>query len=73
MGADNLVTYTHLAEHGTSLRASGWVEGGETDGGEHDRPSRQRALAIDPLPKRRWWAPWSARVNGRRPNEPRSP
>lgn len=62
MGADNLVTYTHLDEHGVSLKAAGWIEGGETDGGEWDRPSRQRPLAIDPLPKRRWWAPWSARA-----------
>jgi len=61
-GADNLVTYTHATEHGSSLRAAGWVHGGMTRGGEHSRESRPRALAIDPLPKNRWWAPWSARV-----------
>lgn len=63
MGADNLVTYTHADEHGASLKASGWIEGGLTDGGEWGRDARQRPLAIDPLPKRRWWAPWSARVS----------
>lgn len=65
MGADNLVTYTHLDEYGASLKASNWIEGGETDGGEWIRPNqpqRQNSLAIDPLPKRRWWAPWSKRV-----------
>lgn len=62
MGADNLVTYTHLDEHGGSLKAAGWVQGGLTDGGEWDRDSRQRSLAVDPLPKRRWWAPWSERA-----------
>jgi hypothetical protein len=62
MGAPNLVTYTHGDEHGSSLKASGWVDGGLTDGGEWNSPSRQRALAIDPLPKRRWWAPWSERA-----------
>lgn len=63
MGAENLVTYTHLDEHGTSLRAAGWIEDGETDGGEWIRESGpQRSLAIDPLPKRRWFAPWSLRV-----------
>lgn len=61
MGATGLVTYTHLDEHGASLRASGWIHGGLTTGGEHGRDGRQRALAIDPLPKNRWWAPWSAR------------
>lgn len=63
MGADNLVTYTHLDEHGTSLKAAGWIEDGETRGGEWIRESGpQRNLAIDPLPKRRWWAPWSKRI-----------
>ena len=62
MGADNLVTYTHADEHGASLRASGWVYGGTTAGGEHDRPNRPRLPAIDPFPKNRWWAPWSLRA-----------
>lgn len=62
MGAENLVTYTHLDEHGASLKASGWVEVGLTEGGQWDRDERQRELAIDANPKRRWFAPWSARA-----------
>jgi hypothetical protein len=58
MGAADLVTYTHLDELGTSLRASGWIDAGLTSGGEHDRPSRRRLPAIDALPKRRWVVPW---------------
>jgi hypothetical protein len=59
MGAEDLVTYTHLDEPGPSLRAAGWIDGGLTGGGEHSRPSRRRAPAVDANPKRRWWAPWS--------------
>ena len=62
MGAEDLVTYLHLDEHGASLKASNWVYGGNTDGGEWGRPSRPRGLAIDPLPKKRWWAPWGVRA-----------
>jgi hypothetical protein len=62
MGADGMVTYTHGDEHGASLKAAGWIDGGLTDGGEHSRPSRPRGPAVDPLPKRRWWAPWSERA-----------
>lgn len=62
MGADDLVTYTHLDEQGASLKAAGWIEGGETDGGEWSRDSRQRELAIDSDPKRRWFAPWGKRA-----------
>jgi hypothetical protein len=62
MGAEDLVTYTHSDELGTSLKASGWVDGGLTDGGEHSRPSRRRGPAVDPNPKRRWFAPWSRRA-----------
>lgn len=58
MGATDLVTYTHADEPGTSLRASGWIDGGMTSGGEHSRPSRPRRPAICADPKRRWWAPW---------------
>ena len=61
-GADNLVTYTLPDEPGTSLRASGWVLGGMTAGGDHGRPSRPREPAVDSRPKHRWWAPWSRRV-----------
>ncbi len=60
MGARGLVTYTHQDEPGTSLRASGWLYGGLTDGGEHSRPSRFRQPALFPEPKHRWWAPWTA-------------
>lgn len=60
MGATGLVTYTHGDEPGTSLKAAGWIDGGLTDGGEWDRPSRQRDFVVDPEPKRRWFAPWSA-------------
>jgi hypothetical protein len=62
MGCDNLVTYTHQDEPGTSLRASGWVYGGLTTGGDHSRPSRPRKPALFPEPKHRWWAPWSKRA-----------
>jgi hypothetical protein len=61
MGAENMVTYTHGDEHGTSLKAAGWIDGGLTDGGEWDRPGRPRQLVLDPEQKRRWWAPWSQR------------
>ena len=47
-------TYTLPEEPGTSLRAAGFVDQGLTAGGEHDRPSRRRAPAIRPEPKRRW-------------------
>ena len=53
-------THTHLDEPGTSLRAAGWVFAGLTHGGEHSRPSRPRAKAVDSLPKKRWFAPGSA-------------
>lgn len=48
-------TYTLSEEHGTSLRASGFEQAGETGGGEHDRPSRPRAPAINADPKGRWF------------------
>lgn len=62
MGAENLVTYTHEDESGVSLRASGWVRDGMTDGGEYTRPSRHRPAVVDARPKHRWWAPWSKRA-----------
>lgn len=62
MGSDSMVTFTHLEEPGTSLRAAGWIEDGQTDGGEWSRPSRKRGKAIDARPKRRWWAPGSKRA-----------
>lgn len=62
MGADNLVTYTHEDEHGSSLLAANWIPKGKTRGGEYHRPSRPRKKAIDANPKNRWFAPWSKRV-----------
>ncbi len=47
-------TYTLPDEPGTSLRAAGFIDMGLTDGGEWDRPSRSRAPAAHPDPKRRW-------------------
>lgn len=67
MGADNMVTYTHLDESGVSLKAAGWIDGGLTDGGEWNRPSRPRLPGVDAEPKRRWWAPWSARAPKEKP------
>ncbi len=62
MGLDGMLTYIHDDETGVSLRAAGWVEDGSTDGGEWARPSRQRKLALDHKPKKRWWAAWSKAV-----------
>jgi hypothetical protein len=61
MGAASLVTYTHQDEPGTSLRAAGWLYGGQTDGGEWVREGRTSQQALFPDPKHRWWAPWSMR------------
>lgn len=47
-------TYTLPHESGQSLRAAGFIDMGLTDGGEHDRPSRARAPAVNAEPKRRW-------------------
>lgn len=47
-------TYTLPNEPGTSLLAAGFEDKGLTTGGEHDRPSRRRAPAVRPEPKRRW-------------------
>ena len=68
MGVESMDTFTHLDEPGTSLRAAGWIEDGLTDGGEHARKSRPRAPAIDPRPKRRWWAPGSKKAPARSAN-----
>ena len=62
MGVTSMDTHTHLDEHATSLKASGWIDGGLTAGGEHSRVNRPRKAAIDPLPKRRWWAPGSVKA-----------
>jgi hypothetical protein len=62
MGADNLVTYTHGDENGASLKAANWIDDGMTGGGQWGSASRPRKPAVDELPKRRWWAPWSLRA-----------
>jgi hypothetical protein len=54
LGYREVWTYTLPHELGTSLRASGFEDQGLTRGGEHDRPSRSRAPAEQPGPKRRW-------------------
>jgi hypothetical protein len=56
MGFEQIITYTLTTEPGTSLRAAGWVEVGETDGGSWDRPSRERTDKAPIIPKRRWEA-----------------
>lgn len=55
LGYVGVWTYTLQDEPGESLRGAGFVEKGMTDGGEHDRPSRKRAPAVRPEPKRRWY------------------
>lgn len=65
MGCLRMDTHTHLDEPGTSLVAAGWVEDGLTAGGEHGREKRPRKAAVDPRPKRRWWAPGSVLRDGR--------
>lgn len=54
LGYTEAWTWTLPEEPGASLRASGFTDMGQTDGGEHDRPSRRRAPAVRPEPKRRW-------------------
>lgn len=65
MGCERMDTHTHSDEPGTSLIAAGWVAGGWTRGGEWDTPKRRRRPAVDPTPKRRWWAPGSRLADGR--------
>lgn len=60
MGAVDLWTFIHEDEPGTSLKAAGWVSTGLTKGGEWAREARKSRKAIDPAPKEKWWAPWSA-------------
>lgn len=62
MGCEDMWTYIHDDEPGTSLRAAGWIEDTEHEskGGSYDRPSRRRAAPVEGGRKVRWWAPWSA-------------
>lgn len=59
MGALDIFSYIHLDESGHSVKAAGWVEVAETDGGEWDRDGRQRMLAVDPNPKKKFAPPWT--------------
>ena len=61
MGVTSMDTHTHEDEAGVSLKAAGWVYGGMTAGGEHDRKGRPRKAAVESRPKHRWWAPGSLR------------
>lgn len=54
LGYSEAWTYTLPEEPGTSLKAAGFEDMGMSAGGEHSRPSRQRAAAVRPDPKRRW-------------------
>lgn len=54
LGYREVWTYTLPEENGASLKAAGFVDMGVSAGGEHDRPSRRRARAVRPDPKRRW-------------------
>lgn len=54
LGYHEVWTYTLPEEDGRSLKAAGFVDMGLTSGGEHCRPSRYRAPAKHPEPKRRW-------------------
>lgn len=60
LGWRRFITYTLASEQGASLRASGWVSGGWTDGGEWARPSRERTAAEQSGVKRRWVYPRDA-------------
>ncbi len=64
MGADNLFTYIHKDETGTTLKAAGWRSGGPAGGGEWDRDARPRQTAIDAETKLIWFAPWSHALRG---------
>lgn len=61
LGYEEVWTYTLPEEPGTSLRAAGFIDMGMSAGGEHDRPSRRRAPARHPEPKRRWCRALAAR------------
>lgn len=61
-GAVGLLTYTLASEPGTSLRAAGWVEVGQTRGGQWIRKVRPGAalrVGVVAAPKRRWVPAWA--------------
>jgi hypothetical protein len=60
LGYEEAWTYTLPEESGVSLKAAGFVDMGLTKGEEWNRPSRRRAPAVRPDPKRRWMRPLTA-------------
>lgn len=54
LGYTEAWTYTLPSEPGTSLRAAGFEEVGESAGGSHDRKGRPRHAPVQGGPKRRW-------------------
>ena len=53
---DRILTYTLESESGTSLRASGWVNGGVCGGGSWSRATRARVDRAPTERKRLWTA-----------------
>lgn len=54
MGYERIITYILVTESGTSLKACGWLEDGETSGGCWSRPSRKRSTTAPTIPKKRY-------------------
>lgn len=54
LGYREVWTYTLPEEDGRTLKGAGFKDMGLTDGGDYGRPSRARAPAVRPEPKRRW-------------------
>ena len=54
MGYERIITYILCTESGTSLKACGWIEDGETSGGHWSRPSRKRHTTAPTIPKKRF-------------------
>ena len=54
MGYEKIITYILCTESGTSLKACGWHEDGETKGGQWDRPSRRRNTTAPTIPKKKY-------------------
>lgn len=55
LGFDEIITYTHAAEPGTSLRASGWTETGTSPGRAWTAPSRPRETVASTLGEKVRW------------------
>ena len=54
MGYRRIITYTLASEHGSSLRAAGWVEEAHVRGQSWSRPSRPREDVSPTEDKTRW-------------------